>query len=137
MNNASIGLALNWPLYAGHAIQNRERETVALHEKARAEHEHAQRSIAHATRSAYLGLQSLLGQIHALQAAEQSSLTALQASQLGYQVGVRVTADVLNAQTQLYQTRRDLARARYDAHLAHLRLKQASGQLSAADLNGL
>ena len=70
----------------------------------------------------------------ALEAAEQSSLTALQANQLGYQVGVRINIDVLNAQSQLYQTRRDLARARYDVLVGLLRLKQASGTLSADDL---
>ena len=70
----------------------------------------------------------------ALEAAERSSLTSLEANQLGYQVGVRINIDVLNAQSQLYQTRRDLARARYDVLVGLLRLKQASGTLTPADL---
>ena len=87
-----------------------------------------------ATRAAYYGVQSGHGQVAALEAAEQSSLTALQANQLGYQVGVRINIDVLNAQSQLYQTRRDLARARYDVLVGLLRLKQAAGTLTQADL---
>ena len=82
-----------------------------------------------ATREAFFGLQSGLSQVQALQAAEASSLSALEANQLGYQVGVRINIDVLNAQSQLYQTRRELAQARYGVLMAQLRLAQASGTL--------
>ena len=72
--------------------------------------------------------------MQALEAAESSSQLALEATQLGYRVGVRVNLDVLNAQTQLFQTRRDLARARYDVLLGTLRLRQAAGQVTAQDV---
>jgi outer membrane protein len=52
-------------------------------------------------------------------------------------VGVRVNLDVLNAQTQLFQTRRDLAKARYDVLMGGLRLRLASGQLRVEDLVGV
>ena len=51
---------------------------------------------------------------------------------LGYQVGVRINIDVLNAQSQLYQTKRDLAVARYNVLLGSLRLRQAAGTLAQA-----
>ena len=70
----------------------------------------------------------------ALEAAESSSQLALEATELGYKVGVRVNLDVLNAQTQLYTTRRDLAKARYDVLLGSLKLRQAAGQLQPDDL---
>jgi outer membrane protein len=70
----------------------------------------------------------------ALEAAEASSKSALEANQLGYQVGVRVNIDVLNAQSQLYQTRRDLAKARYDLLMADLKMRQAAGALKLDDL---
>ena len=82
------------------------------------------------TRQAYYTLQSGAAQVKALEAAEASSQLALEATQLGYRVGIRVNVDVLNAQSQLYQTRRDLARARYDLLLATLRLRQASARLT-------
>lgn len=132
--NAGIGVVLNWPLFAGYAIENRVRETLALQDKARADLDHVERTVSQATRAAFFGVQSGLGQVKALEAAEQSSLTALQANQLGYQVGVRINIDVLNAQSQLFQTRRDLARARYDVLVGLLRLKQASGSLDYTDL---
>lgn len=133
-NNASIGVALNVPLFAGFAVQNRVRETLALEDKASADLETARRAIAQATRAAYFGLESGRSQVSALEAAEQSSKSALEANQLGYQVGVRINIDVLNAQSQLYQTQRDLAQARYNVLLGTLKLRQAAGTLSLDDV---
>lgn len=136
-NTASIGLALNLPLYTGNATQNRIKETLALQDKARFELEATQRSVSQATRTAFYGVQSGLGQVKALEAAEASSQSALDANQLGYQVGVRINIDVLNSQSQLFQTKRDLVKARHDVLLGLLRLKQAAGVLAASDLQRL
>ncbi len=133
-NNASVGLQFNLPLFAGFAIQNRVKQTLALEEKARADLESARRGVDLATRSAFFGVVSGQGQVKALEAAEASSQSALEANQLGYQVGVRINIDVLNAQSQLFQTKRDLAQARYNVLLGTLRLKQASGELTPTDL---
>jgi len=134
---ASAGITANLPIFAGFATQNRVRETLALEDKARNDLEGAQRQVAQATRTAYLGLQSGLGQVKALEAAEASSQAALDANKLGYQVGVKVNIDVLNSQSQLYQTKRDLAKARYDVLLGQLKLRQASGVLKAEDLQSI
>nr|WP_108414883.1 TolC family outer membrane protein [Limnohabitans sp. Jir72] len=133
----SAGVSLNVPIFAGFATQNRVRETLALEDKARNDLEGAQRQVAQATRTAYLGLQSGLGQVKALEAAEASSQAALDANKLGYQVGVRINIDVLNSQSQLYQTKRDLAKARYDVLVGQLKLRQASGTLKAEDLQSI
>jgi len=132
--SATVGVQLNWPLYTGGATQNRIKETLALEDKSRNDLDAARRAVAQATRQAYFGVQSGLAQVKALEAAESSSQLALEATQLGYRVGVRVNLDVLNAQTQLFQTRRDLAKARYDVILGGLRLRLASGQLTPADV---
>jgi outer membrane protein len=133
-NNASVGVALNLPLFAGFAVQNRVKETLALEQKAEADLETARRNVAQATRSAFFGVQSGMGQVKALEAAEQSSQSALDANKLGYQVGVRINIDVLNAQSQLYQTKRDLAQARYNVLLGNLKLRQAAGTLTQDDM---
>ena len=70
----------------------------------------------------------------ALQAAEVSSRSALESNRLGYQVGVRINIDVLNAQQQLFITQRDLSKARYDTLMNSLRLKSAAGSLREQDL---
>jgi outer membrane protein len=133
-NTASVGVQFNLPLFAGYAVQNRVKETLALEEKARSDLEAARRGVDLSTRSAYLGVVSGQGQVKALQAAEASSQSALDANRLGYQVGVRINIDVLNAQSQLFQTKRDLAQARYNVLLSSLRLRQASGALLPEDL---
>jgi len=136
-NTATIGLAFNMPLYTGQASQNRIRETVALEEKARNDLEAAQRNVAQTTRTAFFGVESGLSQIKALQAAELSSQSALDANKLGYQVGVRINIDVLNSQSQLFQTKRDLTKARHDVLVGQLRLRQAAGVLKADDIKNL
>ncbi len=136
-NVATVGVALNLPLFAGYAVQNRVKETLALEQKAEADLETVRRNVAQATRSAFFGVQSGMGQVKALEAAEQSSQSALDANKLGYQVGVRINIDVLNAQSQLFQTKRDLAAARYNVLLGQLKLRQAVGTLTLDDVKVL
>ena len=135
--STGVAIALNYPLFSGFATQNRIKETLLLEDKARNDLEAVRRSVATTTRTAFFGLNSQLEQVKALEAAESSSQLALEATQLGYKVGVRVNLDVLNAQTQLFTTRRDLARARYDVLVNGLKLRQASGQLKADDVNAV
>ena len=134
---ATVGVSFNMPLFAGYAIQNRVKETLALEEKARSDLDGARRAVSQFTRSAFFGVQSGQGQVKALEAAEASSQSALEANQLGYQVGVRINIDVLNAQSQLFQTKRDLAKARYDVLIGGLKLRQANGTLKAEDLQAV
>jgi outer membrane protein len=124
----------NIPLFAGFAVTSRVRETIALEEKARADLENARRTAIQTARQAYLGVNSGLSQVKALEAAEVSSQSALESNRLGYQVGVRINIDVLNAQQQLFSTRRDLAKARYDTLVNGLRLKSAAGVLKEEDV---
>lgn len=136
-NVATIGLAFNLPLFAGFATQNRIKETLALEDKALTDLESTKRSVAQGTRTAFFGVLSGMGQVKALEAAEASSQSALDANKLGYQVGVRINIDVLNAQSQLFQTKRDLAKARYDVLVGSLKLRQANGTLTANDLQAI
>ena len=133
-NSANIGVQLNVPIFAGFATQNRIRETLALRDKSRSDLDGARRTVAQNTRTAYFGVLSGRGQVAALEAAELSSQSALDANRLGYQVGVRINIDVLNSQSQLFQTTRDLAQARYNVLLGNLRLRQANGTLAFGDL---
>jgi outer membrane protein len=133
--SGSLNLTVTVPLFAGFAVQNRVKETLALEEKARNDLDGARRAVSQGTRQTFFGVQSLHAQVKALEAAESSSKLALEATQLGYKVGVRVNLDVLNAQTQLFTTQRDLAKARYDVIVNGLRLRQVSGQLQPEDLH--
>ena len=133
----NVAVQLTLPLYTGGLVQNRIKETLALEDKAQSDLEAARRSVAQGTRSAFFGVRSLRAQVTALEAAESSSKLALEATQLGYKVGVRVNLDVLNAQTQLFQAQRDLAKARYDVVVNSLKLRQVSGQLLPQDVSAV
>ncbi|MDB5906586.1 MAG: channel protein TolC [Massilia sp.] len=132
--NNAIGVQWNVPIFNGFAVTSRVRESIALEDKARNDLEATRRNAVQLARQSYLGVNSGLAQVKALEAAEISSQSALESNKLGYQVGVRINIDVLNAQRQLYSTRRDLARARYDTIMNGLRLKAASGSLREDDL---
>ena len=134
---ASVGVQFNLPLFAGFSIQNRVRETIALEDKARSDLEGAKRAVTQATLTAYYGVMSGVSQVKAYEAAEASSQSALDANKLGYQVGVRINIDVLNSQSQLFDTKAKLAKARYDVLLGGLKLRQANGTLKADDLNAI
>jgi len=135
--SGSVGLQLSIPLYAGGAIDARVREAAQLRDKAEADLENTRRQVEQSARQAYLSMRSGLAQVQALQAAEKSSQLALDSNLLGYQVGVRINIDVLNAQQQVFNTQRDLAKARYDVLMNGLRLKSAAATLSDADLQSL
>jgi outer membrane protein len=132
--NKSIGVQLNMPIYEGGAVDSKWREAQANQERARQLLEDARRSAAQQTRQAYLGVVSGIAQVNALKQAMASSQSVLDASKLGHEVGVRTNLDVLNAEQQLYATRRDYYQAEYNYLLSRLRLQAALGSLSEADL---
>jgi outer membrane protein len=133
-NGNTVGLQWNMPLFAGFGVTSKVRESIALSEFARTDLENTRRTAAQGARQAYSGVHSGLSQVRALEAAETSSLSSLESNRLGYQVGVRINIDVLNAQQQLFATRRDLAKARYDTLVNSLKLKSAAGSLREEDL---
>lgn len=132
--STSVGVQLNMPLFQGGATQSKWREAEANREKAKQDLESARRNVALQARQAYLGVASGIAQVQALQQALKSSESLLEASKLGQEVGVRTSLDVLNAQQQLFSTRRDLYQAQYNYLVSHLRLKAAAGNLQEADL---
>ncbi len=137
INKTEIGLTFKLPLFAGFSVQNKVKETLALEDKARSDLLASQRAVAQSTRTAFFGVQSLQAQVQAFEAAEASSQSALDANKLGYQVGVRINIDVLNAQSQLFDTKAKLAKARYDVLMGGLKLRQAAGILKMEDLQAI
>jgi len=134
LNIGSVGLQLALPLYQGGAISSREREAAANFEKSKQDLENARRSSALSAQQSYLLVINGIATIRALEQALVSSQSALDSNKLGYEVGVRINIDVLNAQQQVFQTRRDLLVARYGTIMNHFRLKAAAGSLREEDL---
>jgi outer membrane protein len=136
-NTTQVGVQVQLPIFAGGYTQSKVRESLALKDKARSDLDNAQRSAYLGAQQAYLGLTSGIAQVAGYEAALVSSRSAVESNKLGYQVGVRINIDVLNAETQFYDTFRLLARARYDTLLAQLRLKNATGNLAEQDLQSV
>lgn len=130
----NIGLQLSIPIYQGGAVSSRTREAIANRSAALSSLENIRRTATLNARQSFLGVVNGLAQIRALSAALVSGISALESNRLGYEVGVRINIDVLNAEQQVYVTRRDLAKARFDTLLAQLRLKAAVGTLEEGDL---
>ena len=130
----TIGVQWSVPIFSGFAVDSKVKESIALEDKARSDFETARRAAAQGARQAFFGVTSGLAQVKAYEAAEISSQSALESNKLGYQVGVRINIDVLNAQQQLYTTRQTLAKARYDTIMNGLKLKSAAGTLKEQDL---
>ncbi len=130
----TVGVQLAMPLFQGGSLNSRDRETAALRERAREDLENARRNAVLTARQTYLAVSNGISLVSALEQALVSSQSALDSNKLGYEVGVRINIDVLNAQQQVFQTRRDLLAARYTTINNSLRLKAAAGALRDEDL---
>ena len=130
----NIGVQLNIPLFQGGLTVSREREAAANRMAAQSGLDAARRGAALSARQYYLGVSNGLAQVKALKAALVSSQSALDSNKLGYEVGVRINIDVLNAENQVYVTRRDLAKATLDTLMSQLRLKASTGALGEDDV---
>jgi outer membrane protein len=134
---AVIGMQLSVPIYQGGAVSSRSREALSNKLKAQDDLEAARRQADMETRQAYLNLVSTVSQISALEQALASTQSQLESTQLGYEVGVRTSVDVLNVQQQLFNAKRDLLEARYTYLMNILMLKAAVGDLTMADLEAV
>jgi len=132
-----VEVAMPLPFGQGQAGQSRVREAQANLERAGQELNNAKRQARLDARQAYLGVESGSALHRALQKALESAQMQLRSTTRGFEVGVRSRVDVLNAQQQLYATKKDLAASRYQVLLAGLQLKAAAGTLSDDDLKAL
>jgi outer membrane protein len=132
-----VGVVATVPLYTGDLLQSRIREAHANQSRSEQDLEAARRNAGQSARQAYTGTDYGLAQVRALESAEVSAKTQLESTRLGYEVGVRINLDVLNANTQLFNTQRDLKKARYDFLVNGLRLKAASGTLEDRDVQAV
>ncbi|MFT3953788.1 MAG: TolC family outer membrane protein [Piscinibacter sp.] len=135
--SAAIGVQLSVPLYAGGAIDSRQRESVAKQGQAGDELAAAQRDARLQVQDAFLAVKTGVARIAALEQSLASTRTALEATTLGRDVGTRTELDVLDAQQRMYAAQLDLAQARNDYLLGRLKLGAAAGELAEGDLQAL
>ncbi|ADE11830.1 type I secretion outer membrane protein, TolC family [Sideroxydans lithotrophicus ES-1] len=140
VKSSVAGIQFTMPIFAGGLNSSHMREAVANQGKLSAQLEEARRKAGAEAKQAYMGIVNGVAQTEALQSAVESGESSVKGNQAGYRLGLRINSDVLNAQQQLFASKRDLAKARYDTLFAGLKLKAAAGVLSESDvqvINGL
>ena len=133
----TIGLQLNIPLYSGGLTSSQVREAYQRLSQTEQQRESLRRQVVQNTRNLHRAVNTDVETVQARKQSIISNQSALEATEIGYQVGTRNIVDVLDAQRQLYSAVRTYNFARYDYILNNLRLKQAAGTLSPADLEAL
>ena len=124
----------NLPLYAGGSISSARRQAFANYDRAKEQTIYTERSIIRDVRSNHFGVQTQVANVTARKQALASAESALEATQIGYEVGSRNTVDLLDSQKRLFQAQRDYASSRYEYIIAMLRLKASVGSLNPGDL---
>ncbi|MGF6757192.1 TolC family outer membrane protein [Paraburkholderia sp. GAS42] len=123
-------LSVSIPFFEGGETEARVDETVALEDKAQNDLTSATRQAGASARENWSRFRAGIARIDALTRLAQTSRAALTATQVGYKVGSRGSADVLRAADTFYANRRDLIRARYETIMALLQLKAATAGLT-------
>ena len=129
LDDAIIGLQLEIPLYTGGGVAAATRQARFRYEAAQQVLEQRRRAVQTQVRNAYRGVLANISRVKALEAAELSAQSALEATEAGFEVGTRTLVDVLDNQRDVFLARRDLAVSRYDYVLNFLSLLQAAGTL--------
>ncbi|MCX7102150.1 MAG: TolC family outer membrane protein [Methylobacter sp.] len=129
-----VGVRLNVPLFEGGAVNSRTQQANYKFEQAKENLTAIKRTVKRQVKDAYRAITTSISRVDALKAAVNSSEIALQATEAGYEVGVRTLVEILNEQKNLYRDKRDYSRTRYDYLLSTMKLKQAASSLSQEDL---
>ena len=137
VKDRSVSIQFSVPLLEGGAIRAHVAEARAKRSKAQADFTGAQRQATLNTRQSYAAILSGVSQVHALETAVAAGRSAVKGNKVGYGLGIRINSDVLNAEQQLYSSLQDLEKARYDTLFEGLKLKAATGGLSADDLKAI
>ena len=129
-----IGVQLNVPLFEGGAVNSRTRQASHNYEAAKENLTAVKRSIKRQVNNIYRSILTSISRIEALKATVTSAANALEASEAGFEVGIRTMVDVLGEQRNLYRAKRDLSRARYDYLVNAIKLQQTTSDLTQNDL---
>ena len=137
LNYRTIGVQVTIPIYSGGYTNSRVREAVYRHRASRERLERIARQTERETRDAYLGVLSEISRVKALKQALESNLTALKASEAGYEAGTRTAVDVLQSRRQWILAQTNYSRSRYDYIINVLKLQAEAGMLSRQSLDSI
>ncbi|MBJ7380828.1 MAG: TolC family outer membrane protein [Polynucleobacter sp.] len=134
-NIGYVGVQVNLPLYSGGEINARTSQANANYAKAMADYDVTRDKILTELRKQYDLVVSGRKKIDSLSASQNSSTQLVKGMRKSVMSGERIMVDVLLAEKQLFNTRRDLAQTKYNYLLAYIKLHQIGGSLDVDDLN--
>lgn len=134
LDNRSVGVNLNIPIYQGNRVtalteQARQQFVIASEDM-----ELTHRQTIQSVRSSFNDVKASISTIRALEQAVVSAQSALEATEAGFDVGTRTIVDVLASTRNLFDAKRNLASARYTFIQSVINLKRAAGTLTDTDL---
>jgi outer membrane protein len=133
-DGSTINLRLDVPIYSGGATSGRSRQAYAQYTQAQELYNSTQRNVIQSTRALHLSVETDVASVQARKQAIVSNQSALEATQSGYEVGTRNLVEVLLAQRNLYQARRNYSDALYDYVIDTIKLREVAGMLTPADV---
>ncbi|MER0202392.1 MAG: channel protein TolC [Nitrosomonas sp.] len=133
----TIGVEVNFPLYAGGRVNALTAQAKANHARAEADLDAVTDKVLVELKKQYNLLKSGIKKIESLELAVKSAELLVDATEKSIRGGIRINLNLLDAQQQLYTAHRDLSRARFDYLLAYLRLQLAAGTLVLDDLRNI
>lgn len=130
----AAGVQFNIPIWSGGYVNSQMRQAVANLEKVRQQYEARRREVGQQVRKEFQNVAEGVLKVKALEQAERSADQAVFSNQKGFQAGTRTQIDILNAQQQRMNVRRDLAQARYQYLLARVRLQGLMNSLNEDEM---
>ncbi|PUA30491.1 MAG: secretion protein [Cellvibrio sp. 79] len=134
VDGSSVTISVNVPIFEGGATTGRSRQAYALYTRAQELYNSTQRSVIQNARALHLSVETDVASVQARKQAIVSNQSALEATQSGYEVGTRNLVEVLLAQRNLYQARRDYSNALFDYVIDTIKLREVAGMLTPADV---
>lgn len=133
-DGSSVSVRLDVPIFSGGATTGRSRQAYAQYTQLQELFNNTQRNVIQNTRALHLLVTTDVASVRARKQAIVSNQSALEATQSGYEVGTRNLVEVLLAQRNLFQARRDYSNALYDYVIDTIRLREVAGMLTPADV---
>jgi len=134
IDDASIALQLEFPIYSGGQVSSRVREALSRKQQAQDQMLGTHRSVIRETKKVFRNTMTAMNRIKALSVAVKSTETALKSIKAGYTAGTRTNADLLRAQRELYKARLDYSASKYEYVANYFQLKNITGNLSESDV---
>jgi len=132
-----VGLELQVPIFQGGFVNSKTRQAEYNYQAAKEDLLATKRLVTRDVRNAYRDIFSSIARVRALKAAVSSAQSALEATEAGFEVGTRTMVDVLDGQKNLYKSKQNFSKSRYDYLVSGVKLKQAASNLTTQDLDAI